>query len=198
MAQLKSVSVGLDKLHAAILTEQEDGTISYGEPKALKGITEASLTPSTDSASVYADDTVHEILTVISQIDVSLSLVDLTPDEQAFLLGKTIDENGVLLETANDEAPYVALMFRSRKANGEYRYITLHKGRFTPGEEAFNTKGEGTDYQTRSITGSFVKRNDGVMSAKADSDNPKSAAAIKTWFDAPYEPKTTVDPGNGE
>ena len=191
MAQLKSVSVGLDQLHAAILTEQEDGTVEYGAPKAIKGITEASLTPSTDSASVYADDSVAEILTAISQIDVSLTLVDLTPEEQAFLLGKTIDENGVLLETANDEAPYVALMFRSRKANGEYRYITLYKGRFTPGEEAFNTKGEGVDYQTRSLTGSFVKRSDGKMTAKADSDNPDSATAIAAWFTKPYETPET-------
>ena len=47
---------------------------------------------------------------------------------QEKIFGNRIDDNGVLVRTAQDKSPYYAVGFRSEKSDKTYRYVWLYKG----------------------------------------------------------------------
>ncbi len=44
------------------------------------------------------------------------------------IFGNQIDENGVLVRTAQDKPPYFAVGFKSEKSDRSFRYVWLYKG----------------------------------------------------------------------
>lgn len=70
-------------------------------------------------------------------------LADLPLIVQEMIFSNKIDDNGVLIRTANDKPGYFAVGFMSEKANGTYRYVWLFKVRAKPVTETYATK-EGT------------------------------------------------------
>lgn len=184
--------VGLDKLYVAKATEDElTGIVTYSSPIRIKDAIDANITPSTDTQNVFADDTVAEIISVFSSVEVSFTISDLGSDNYALLLGKEKDSNGVIVDSADDNAPYFGMGFRSKKSNGEYRYIWLYKGKFSAPEETYATQQGNADFRTQPITGTFVKREDGKWRAKVDSDDTEVLpATITSWFTKVYESPT--------
>lgn len=195
--------VGLDKLYYAKMTDETLET--YETPKPLPGGITASLSPSNNSETLYADNQAWATASAFGGVEVELNIADLTKQQQMDLLGAVVDSNGVLTEGASNTAPYVALGFRAMKDNGQYRYFWLYKGRFTPSEEEYATKEDAPSFQTPTITGTFLPRQtDGQWRVSADSDDPSIASSIITnWFNAVYSsvvdtapPTVTVVPTN--
>lgn len=186
--------VGLDMIHVAKVTEGVDGAITYGAPVKIANAIDAKITPSVDTQNVFADDSVAEIISVFSSVDVEFTLKELSSETYALLLGKTKDANGVYIDNASDLAPFFAFGFRSKKSNNEYRYIWLYKGRFAPVDEAYQTQADKADSQTQAVKGTFIKRNDGAWRAKVESDDVGVLpATISSWFTSVYE-STPVAP----
>ncbi len=181
--------VGLDSVYVSKVTVDEaTGKETYGVPTRIAHAIEASITPSVDSQNVYADDTVAEIISVFSSVEVAFTIADLGTDNYGLLLGKEKDANGVMIDSANDEAPFFALGFRAKKSNGEYRHVWLYKGKFTAVEESYATQQDSADFQTQPVSGTFVKRSDGKWRARVDSDDAEIGAnVISGWFTKPYE-----------
>ncbi|WP_431798906.1 major tail protein [Halobacillus andaensis] len=179
--------VGLDKLYVAKI-EEVDGEETYDTPVHIKDAIDANITPSVDTQNLFADDTVAEIITQFSSVEVSFTINELGSENYALLLGKEKDTNGVVIDSAKDLAPFFAMGFRSKKSNGEYRYVWLYKGKFQSPEEAFQTQADSADHQTQAISGTFVKRGDGQWRARVDSDDEEvGTGTIDGWFDAVYE-----------
>jgi phi13 family phage major tail protein len=183
----KGQLVGLSDVHVAKITDT-DGVITYGTPVQIAGAIDASIAPSADAQQVYGDDNVREIITAFGAIEVSFTFGDIGNDNYALLLGKEKDSNGVVIDSADDIAPDFALMFRSKKSNGEYRYVVLYKGKFNPIESSFATQQGNADHQQQPLTATFVKNSEGKVSARVDSDDTGTgiASAIQGWFTAPY------------
>lgn len=180
--------VGLDKVYVSKLTIGESGATTYGTPMHLANAIDASIAPAVDTQNVYADDTVAEIISVKSNIEVSFTFADIGSEKYAMLLGKEKDANGVVIDKDSDEAPYFALMFRSKKSNGEYRYVVLYKGKFNEIEQSFATQQGNADYQTQPLTATFVKSDAGHWSARVDSDDAGVApSTIDGWFESVYQ-----------
>lgn len=180
--------VGLKDIHVALLNQ--DGT--YETPVRLAKAIEASITPNVNSTTLYADDRAVETVSSLGEIEVELNIDDLSTEKYALIMGKTINTDGVVVDKADDVAPYVALGFRSQKANGAYRYVWLYKGKFEPSEESYKTKEDSIEFQTPTIKAKFVAREDGKWRAKVDSDDPGvNQTVITNWFTAVYEELTT-------
>lgn len=181
--------VGLDNVHVAKITiDPITGKETYGVPVKIAHAIEANISPQTDTQNIHADDTVAEIISVFGSVEVGFTISDLGSENYALLLGKEKDANGVLIDDADDEAPFFALMFRSKKSNGEYRYITLYKGKFNAVSEAYSTQAGNADHQNQPITGTFVKRSDGKWRARVDSDDATiGAGVVEGWFADVYE-----------
>lgn len=180
--------VGLKDLYAAKFNE--DGT--YETPRKLAPAMSASITPNTTSATLYGDDHAVEVAEGLADVSVEIGVTELTDEDYAFLLGKEINEDGVIEDSADDVAPYVALGFRSQKSNGAYRYVWLYKGKFSLPTDSHQTKGENIEFQTPTITGKFMPRDDGKWRARVDSDSAGvNQDVIDNWFNSVYEPTVT-------
>lgn len=181
-------TIGLrDVYYAKLLTDPVDGTPTYETPKHIAGAISANVNPNSSSATLFADDGPSDTAATLGEISLELNMKDLDLATQAELLGHTLD-NGVLKKKGADVPPWVAVGFRTLKSNGSYRYYWLNKGKFATPEEDLQTKGDSIEFQTPTITGSFVKRDsDDEWQRQADSDDTESATAITKWFTSPLQ-----------
>ena len=178
----KASRIGVSDLHFAVLNEDEpNGTTTYDEPVRAQGLIGITVTPTVASGELYADDQLSQTNGSLVGYEISLNPEELTLEEQAMLLGGELDANGGLLTPDGSNAPYVALMFRSQKSDGEYQYRVIYKVKFQPYDETYATKDSSITYQTPTITGRALKRlSDGATDYKTD-------AADDTFFDAVAE-----------
>ena len=196
---MAGVQVGLRDLHYIKLktddektgVEYDYGTSGTDKPKKIAGAISARISPSSNTATLYADDGPDEVASSLGEITVELNVKDLSLDVQADLLGHTVT-SGVMYRSADDVAPYVAIGFRSVKSNGKYRYVWLYKGKFNLPEQEYRTKEDTPEFQIPTITGTFVKRiYDGAWQAVVDEDDLDSDEPeidVSEWFDSVYEP----------
>lgn len=125
---------------------------------AVPGLVNIEVTPESNTATLYADNGPYETASSMGAINVSIELADLPLEVQADLLGHTYDsQTKTLTKKTTDVAPYVCLMFEFTLANGDNRCVKLYKGKFALPTESGQTKGENVDFQTSSITASFVQ-----------------------------------------
>ena len=122
-------------------------------------------------------------------------LADLPLIVQEMIFSNKIDDNGVLIRTANDKPGYFAVGFMSEKANGTYRYVWLFKVRAKPVTETYATK-EGTSItrQTGEVEWTAIKRtSDGRYQAVADeAENGFTAEKAATFLNTVYTPVFTT------
>lgn len=188
---MAGVRVGLDKLHYAIMTDEVNET--YDTPKPIHGAITATVTPTTNTETLYADDQAAEVASSLGGIEVEIGVKDLPADVLKDILGNTVNAEGVLIDSKDDNPPYVALGWRSRKSNGKYRYYWLYKGKFQPNEESFQTKEDSPTFQTPTITAQFIPRDkDGRWRVRVDEDGTGvDPDVITNWFNAVYEETPT-------
>lgn len=185
-------TVGLRDLHYAKITNDADTGTEYGEIKKIAGAITANMSTAYNTANLRADDGVVATAEAKGVTTVTLNTSDLSKAVKADLLGQTINEDGVLIEGDHDVAPYVAIGWRSEKANGEFRYVWLYKGKFHLPEENYETKQETPAFQTPTLNGQFIARqSDKERKAEVDSDDEEiSQSVIDNWFNAVYEGST--------
>lgn len=176
---------------APLLTDTEQAT-TYGEIQRVAGAIEASITPENADPDIqYFDDVEGDVLYPDPDLSFKTKLADLPLIIQEMIFANKIDDNGVLIRTANDKPGYFAVGFMSEKANGKYRYVWLFKVRAKPLTENYQTK-EGTTItrQTGEIEWTAIKRtSDGRYQAVADEgENGFDAAKAVTFLESVYVP----------
>lgn len=182
-----SASIGVENLVYALLTEESIPT--YGTVKSMAPLINVKVSPKVNSESLYADNRKVEIVSSLGDIDVEIEQQDLPLEVQADILGHDLDEtNGVLTYHSDDIAPYLAIGFKIKKANGKYRYVWLLKGKFEEYEEEANTTEDKAKFTTPKLKGAFMPRTDGNWKFTADEDSGTVPAA---FLSAVYSP--TID-----
>lgn len=182
----RGVRIGLRDLHYAILKkddpEADNSKLEYEEPKRIIGAITANVNPNASTETLFADDGPMETATTLGEVELEMTATDIPLDIQAKLLGHSFDEDtGELLRRSDDTPPWVAVGFRSLKSDGTYRYVWLVKGKFQVPEQAHETRGDSIDFQTPSITGSFVKR-DTDDTYQIDGDEAFDEFDPTDWF----------------
>jgi phi13 family phage major tail protein len=180
----KGVVVGLRNLYYALLEDDPiSGSPSYDIPVRVPGIIKATMNPNGSVDTLFAEDGPYETAANTGKISLELNVADLPLDVQAAWLGHT-KQGGILIRKGTDIPPWLAIGYVTTKSNGHNRYTWLAKGKFAEQEQANETKGENINFQTPTITGSFVKRNcDGEWIRQADEDDDDYVASIgANWF----------------
>ena len=174
--------VGLKNLHAAkLLTDTEEGT-TYGEIRKLSPALTANVTPNAETAELYGDDMLQEVEENLSGIDVEIGMTDLTLEDYAFLLGKTIDSNGGISD-GDEVSPYVALGYEMPLSGGRgSRMVWMYKGKFGIPTEESATKQGSVEFQTSTIAGKFMKRVSDKKWRYRIEPNETNQAVIDSWF----------------
>ena len=184
--------IGIDSLYYAVLTDTVNEL--YGTPRLLLGVNTIEITPNTGNAEYFADNGLYESLPFVSSVDIALTLAEINVKDRAVLLGSTHSE-GVVIESNNNIAPYVAIGFRSLKSNGSYVYVWYFRGKFKIPSETLGTKKAETELQDLSIEGTFYSKGSNTAYRKyADEDDPfDNSDAITHWFDS-VDGEDTVSP----
>lgn len=192
---MAGVPIGLKDLYYALLTSDDDSGAVYESPKKISQAISVTVTPTVNPATLYADDGASETASSLGETNVALNTKDIPKAVQADLLGHTVNSDGVLIRSAEDNAPYVAVGFRSVKTNGSYRYVWLYKGKFQPQTQNYQTGGGTPAFQTPTINGVFVKRDyDSQWQVEVDADDTlvTDQTVITNWFTAVYEETATT------
>ena len=188
-------TIGLDKLFYAKITEDKDGNETYATPVQLAKAMTADLSVELAEATLYADDGAAEIVKEFKSGTLSLGVDDLGGAVASDLTGSTIDNNGVVISTAEDGGTPVAVGFRAKKSNGKYRYFWLYRIKFGIPATALATKGDSITFNTPTIEGTIMRRNKVDSKGKhpwkaevTEGDSGVAAATITNWYKEVYEP----------
>ena len=191
-----SSTVGLKNMVIAPVTKDTETSTTYGDLQRVAGAIEATITPENNDPDIqYFDDVEGDVLYPDPELTFKTKLADLPLIVQEMIFSNKIDDNGVLIRTANDKPGYFAVGFMSEKANGTYRYVWLFKVRAKPVTETYATK-EGTSItrQTGEVEWTAIKRtSDGRYQAVADEgENGFTAEKAATFLNTVYTPVFTA------
>ena len=191
-----SSTVGLKNMVIAPVTADTETATTYGDLQRVAGAIEATITPENNDPDIqYFDDVEGDVLYPDPELTFKTKLADLPLVVQEMIFSNKIDDNGVLIRTANDKPGYFAVGFMSEKANGTYRYVWLFKVRAKPVTETYATK-EGTSItrQTGEVEWTAIKRtSDGRYQAVADEgENGFTAEKAAAFLNTVYTPVFTT------
>ena len=191
-----SSTVGLKNMVIAPVTADTETATTYGDLQRVAGAIEATITPENNDPDIqFFDDVEGDVLYPDPELTFKTKLADLPLIVQEMIFSNKIDDNGVLIRTANDKPGYFAVGFMSEKANGTYRYVWLFKVRAKPVTETYATK-EGTSItrQTGEVEWTAIKRtSDGRYQAVADEgENGFTAEKAATFLNTVYTPVFTA------
>lgn len=173
-------TIGVRDLFVAKCTDGAEGE-TYGTPRRLAKAIKIEMTTSVAEATLYADDGVDEVVKEFVSGELKINTNDISDADEAELLGQEQDADNVTFGHGDDNAPYWAVGFRAKKANGKFTYVWLFKVKFGIPDETYDTKGDGITFNTPTITGVFIKREkDGRWRAKVTALPTDSVAT--GWF----------------
>lgn len=197
-----ATKIGCDNLVYALLIEDTATSATWGEVEAAPGVISININPNAATETLFYDDGPGESAATLGAIEVEIEKNALTTQQKADLLGHSVDDKGGLVYGAQDTPPWVAIGFRTLKSNGKYRYVWLYKGKFMEPSDENQTKGDGIEFNTDTITGSFVKLErkykvggEEIQPWKYEIDEEDEGVdsdVIANWFNEVIEPSTTV------
>lgn len=188
-------TIGLDKLYYSKITEGETGDETYATPVQLAKAIEADIAIELLEAILYADDGADTTIKEFKSGTLTLGIDDIGVQAAQDLTGSTLDSNGVLISTGEDEQKPVAIGFRAKSASGHYRYFWIYRVFFGIPSTSLKTRGDSIEFSTPSIEGTILRRN------KLDTQNKHpwkaevtegatgvATSVITNWFTTVYEP----------
>lgn len=180
------VKFGLCDVHIAKITVGNDGTFTYGTPFAIPGAVSLSLDPSGDEANFSADNNARYFTSYANNgYSGSLEMAVYTQEFRQEILGEVLDNNGALIENADNTPSPFALGFRidGDDKNTKFWYYNVMASR--PSLSASTTEDTITpETETMNITVS-QRPSDGEVRAMM-TENATNTTAYGNFFDAVY------------
>lgn len=189
----KKIVTGVEKAYYAILKEDGD-TPKYDTVKYLPGLREISITAKEEQATIYAENRLYDSENSLGEIEVTLDFASIETSDYVALLGKKVASTGGVIESADDQPPYIALMAEKTLSGGVKEYLTLFKGKLSIPEDKAKTKEGKTEYQTKSLNGLFMPLENGMWkhAVKTTDDNFDKDTHKNNWG------KTVIIPSEKE
>ena len=191
--------IGLKNFLFGILTEESDGTATYGVAQKPAKAISCKVDISNNDAKLYADDGLAESDTTFQSGNVTLGVDDEDDIMLATLLGHEIVD-GEMVRNANDIAPYVGLgRIITKLVGGVYKYKVefLKKVKFSEPSQENNTKGESVEFGTSELSGIVSKLANGDWSASKTFNTMAEAQAYLDSFFGSATPATVTYNANG-
>jgi phi13 family phage major tail protein len=183
-------AVGLDSVYVAEVLQDDSSAYSADTPEYFAPAIEASIAPTTNTETQYADDKAYDAMVNEAETVVELGVTNIPAEILAKVLGKRFDATTGRLYDNAGTPPYYALGFRSQKSNGSYVYYWFLKGRFQAPTEDKSTKTDSPDPKTRTITFTALQTvktfdlGDGVTDSvkRVVGDDDTDAFSETDWF----------------
>ena len=188
MANNKSnkVKYNLKNVHAAKLTVGEDGTFTYGTPKAIPGAVSISLDAEGDSSPFYADGIVYFRSTANNGYSGDLEIALIPEWFRTEILKEVLDTNGVLVEHSDImETAKFALLFEFDGDIRAIRHVLYNCSASRPSIES-ETKEDSIEPGTEKLSLTADPRSDGLVKSRTG-DNTETET-YQNWYKTVYTP----------
>lgn len=195
--------VGVEEVHAAIVTEDSESAYRTETPEYFAPTSEISAEVSTNSNTTYYDNIPGFNYATEGVTTVTCTFSGVPANKAAKYLGKHYDEaTGRVIDTGVLNPPDVALSFRYNKGPDGYRYYQYLKGNFTGGTEEAGTKTDDVDIRTYQMTYTAVVtvhkwnvggEQKGIKRIFADTTDQAFTGA-SGWFNQVQTPDTASAP----
>lgn len=195
--------VGVDNLHAAIITEDSESNYAAGTPEYFAPSAEIAGEPEIENQPTYYDNVPAD--NYVSEGPTTLTMVvsGVPADKAAKYLGKHYDvATGRVLDTGEPNPPDCAVSFRFNRGKNGYRYYQYLKGTFSGGSEEAVTKKNNIEIRTYQLVFTAVNtahewlidgENKSLKRIFGDTSDPAFDPA--GWFTQVQTPDTTAAPG---
>ena len=187
------VKYNLKNAHYAMLTVDEEGTVSYASPVALPGAVSISLDANGEPENFYADGAAYYVINNNMGYDGDLELAMIPEDFRVSALNETLDDKKVLIENANTELNPFALLFEFDGDVKHIRHVLYNCSASRPGIEG-KTNEENREVQTETLSIKATPLASGVVKAKTGDST--DAAVYADWYKAVYMP-SIAETGSG-
>lgn len=192
--------IGLKNFRFGILTENLDGSATYGVGQKPAKAISCSVDITNNDVKLYADDALAESDTSFQSGSVTLGIDDEDDTMLATLLGHQI-VGGVLVRNSSDVAPYVGLgRIITKMVNGAYKYKVefLKKVKFSEPSQENNTKGESLEFGTSELSGQVATLANGDWSeSKTFNTMSEAQTYLDSFFGAGTAATVAFNAGSG-
>ena len=185
---MPKVRFGFKNAYYAKITET-DGAITYGTPVKLNGAVSMSLAPAGESTEFHADDGLFFSDYNNNGYDGTLELA-LIPDEfKTEILGETMDQNKVMVESALSVSNPFALLCEFTTDNGAKKFVFYNCMASRP-ELSATTMGETKEISTETLN--LKIRPDKDAGVKASTTDSTPSDVVNKWYTEVYIPVAEV------
>lgn len=186
MAMTQRSALGLDKLYYGLVTKDDTTGFTVGTIYPLPGAKTLSYNRAASLATNFADDKAFEQMETTGEKGITLSIVDLLPEDEARILGRTY-LNGAIQEGSADASPDICIMGRTKLNGGKYGYFVYYKVKFGKPNSEDATQEASPAPRTVTMEGRVSDLiYNGLSREKVRDDDPSvPASRITNWFTNP-------------
>jgi phi13 family phage major tail protein len=185
------VKFGINNVHVAILTEGENGAITYGTPIAVPGAVNLTADPVGETTPFYADNVKYYNSISNQGYEGELEVAMIQDTIFRDILGQTIDENGGVLEKSDDKPKRFALMFEVDGDAQNRRTVYYDCTASRPSQNA-QTIEESKEPQTDTLAITMSPRNTDKKVKYTLERTEENAAVFNAFFQSVYEGAASV------
>ena len=186
------VKFNICNVHYALITVDEDGDVTFGTPVAMPGAVSLSLEPNGEPSNFYADGYAYYTISNNMGYEGDLELAMVPESFRTDVLKESLDDNSVLVESANVETANFALLFEFDGDVKKIRHVLYNCSAARPNIESA-TNEEEIEVQTETLAITAAPLANGYV--KARTGDSTTDTVYTGWYTSVYMP-TVTDPEN--
>lgn len=193
-AKKNKVKFNICNVHYALITVDEDGEVTFGTPVAMPGAVSLSLEPNGEPSNFYADGYAYYTISNNMGYEGDLELAMVPESFRTDVLKESLDDNSVLVESANVETANFALLFEFDGDVKKIRHVLYNCSAARPNIESA-TNEEEIEVQTETLAITAAPLANGYV--KARTGDSTTDTVYTGWYTSVYMP-TVTDPETSE
>lgn len=188
------VKFNICNVHYALITVDDDGEVTFGTPVAMPGAVSLSLEPNGEPSNFYADGYAYYTISNNMGYEGDLELAMVPESFRTDVLKESLDDNSVLVESANVETANFALLFEFDGDVKKIRHVLYNCSAARPNIESA-TNEEEIEVQTETLAITAAPLANGYV--KARTGDSTTDTVYTSWYTSVYMP-TVTDPETSE
>ena len=184
------VKFNIYSVHYALITVSEEGEVTFGTPVAMPGAVSLSLEPNGEPSNFYADGYAYYTISNNMGYEGDLELAMVPESFRTDVLKESLDDNSVLVESANVETANFALLFEFDGDVKKIRHVLYNCSAARPNIES-TTNEEEIEVQTETLAITAAPLANGYV--KARTGDSTTDTVYTGWYSSVYMP-TVADP----
>ena len=184
------VKFNICNVHYALITVSEEGEVTFGTPVAMPGAVSLSLEPNGEPSNFYADGYAYYTISNNMGYEGDLELAMVPESFRTDVLKESLDDNSVLVESANVETANFSLLFEFDGDVKKIRHVLYNCSAARPNIESA-TNEEEIEVQTETLAITAAPLANGYV--KARTGDSTTDTVYTGWYTSVYMP-TVTDP----